>query len=283
VGEPVLSVTRLSIYPVKSLRGIDLEAAELTAHGLRHDRRWMLLAANDRFVTQRDLPRLALVRQSLDENGVTLSLPGSGSLQVEFDDRAGESISTAVWGDACAVIDVGADASRWLSEALHSATPLRLVRMAPDWIRPQRHPELMGADTRGVFADGAPLLVANEASLQALNESLTEQGVDTVPMNRFRPNVVIAGLPAFAEQQVGVLAGPGYGLRLCYPCERCVVTTIDQATGIPDAARQPFLTLRELNPMPDRPRAPAFAQNSALDHGAGATIRIGDPLQWNPA
>lgn len=278
----MLQVTALAIYPVKSMRGIELAQAELTEQGLRHDRRWMLIGEQGRFLTQRDLPRLALIRQSLGADGVTLSLDGREPLHLPFADPAddGERIRTAVWGDACEVVEVGAEPSRWLTAALECPEPVRLVRMAADWTRPQRHPDLMGADTHSLFADGAPYLVASEDSLRALNGALRVQGVAEVPMNRFRPNIVVRGLEAFAEHQSAVLDGGTYGLRLCYPCERCVVTTIDQATGIPDPARQPFLTLREINPMPDRPRAPAFAQNSALAHGAGAIIRVGDALQW---
>lgn len=276
-------VTALTLYPVKSMRGIGVSEAVLTPRGLRHDRRWMLLNAHDRFVTQRDLPRLALVQQALDDSGVSLSLPGHGSLHVPFDDSAqGERIRTAVWGDACEVIDVGGDSSRWLSAALGSDIALRLVRMAPDWQRPQRHPDLMGEETRSLFADGAPYLVASEDSLAALNSELDARGIAPVPINRFRPNIVLRGLAPFLEQQAALLENERYALRLCYPCERCVVTTIDQATGVPDPAREPFNTLRDINPMPDRPRAPAFAQNSALARGAGAVIRVGDELLWRP-
>jgi len=274
-------VAALTLYPVKSMRGIGVTEAVLTPRGLLHDRRWMLLNAHDRFVTQRDLPRLALIGQALDAAGVRLSLPDRESLHVPFDDSAqGERIRTAVWGDACEVIDVGGDSSRWLSDALESSTALRLVRMAPDWRRPQRHPELMGETTRSLFADGAPYLVANEDSLQALNSELVARDIAPVPINRFRPNIVVRGLAPFNEHQVALLEHAQYAIRLCYPCERCVVTTIDQGSGVPDPTGEPFKTLRDFNPMSDRPRAPAFAQNSALARGAGAVIRVGDELQW---
>lgn len=272
-------VTALTIYPVKSLRGISLETAELTARGLRHDRRWMLINSRGRFLTQRDLPRLSLVDQVLCADGARLSMPGKGEVLLPFEDRAGARSRTAVWGDECEVEAVGEAASAWLTAAMDSPEPLQLVRMVAGYVRPQRHPDLMGAATSTHFADGAPYLVANVHSLDALNAELVNRGLDPVAMHRFRPNVVIDGLPAFAEHAVGELQGSDYSLRLCYPCERCVVTTIDPGTGIPDAARQPFLTLREINPFPGR-RGPAFAQNSALAVGEGRTIRVGDSLRW---
>jgi len=273
-------VTALNLYPVKSLRGIPLREAELTPRGLRHDRRWMLIDDQDRFVTQRDLARLALVTQRLDEQGVWLSTPGQDDCHVPFDDGDGERITTSVWGDTCEVVDCGDAPARWLDAALVHKRSLRLVRMAPDWLRPQRHPEIMGAETRSLFADGAPYLVASDDSLRALNEELIERGVPEVPMNRFRPNVVVTGLPPFGEHREALLENGEYALRLCYPCERCVVTTIDQDTARRDPNRQPFRTLRDINPMPDRAPAPAFGQNSALEYGAGAVIRVGDALTW---
>jgi uncharacterized protein len=95
-------------------------------------------------------------------------------------------------------------------------------------------------------------------------------------MNRFRPNIVLEGPTAFAEHAAGTVAGPGYALRLAHPCQRCVVTTIDQATARRDPEREPYRTLVRLNPMPGRPDAPAFGQNAALASGPDATIRVGD-------
>ena len=97
-------------------------------------------------------------------------------------------------------------------------------------------------------------------------------------MNRFRPNIVVGGIQAFAEHVVADLAAARYGIGLRRPCERCVVTTIDQLTAIPDPEHQPFRTLRDLNPVEGRPRAPAFGQNAVLTHGAGEVIRVGDRL-----
>ena len=271
-------ISGLTIYPVKSLQGIELESAELTPHGLANDRRFMVVRANGRFVTQRDLSRLALVQTSLDEDGVVLSMDGHGCVTVPFLAAGGERIDTKVWGDKCETVDQGEDISSWLTQALESSSRLHLVRMAPDFIRPQGQPENLGEKTSTHFADAAPFLVANESSLEVLNQELEKRGHSPVPMNRFRPNIVVRGLAPFAEHAIAELSSENYCLKLCHPCQRCVVTTIDQATGIKNPDHQPFRTLGEINPMPGTERSPAFAQNAILQEGEDQTIALGDRL-----
>ncbi len=271
-------ISGLIIYPVKSMQGIELESAELTPHGLENDRRFMVVRANSRFVTQRDLPRLVLVHTRLDEDGIVLSMDGHGSVTIPYMAADGERIQTKVWGDVCETVDQGASISRWLTSALESSDTLRLVRMAPGFVRPQSKPENLGAKTTTYFADAAPFLVANESSLEVLNRELETRGHSPVPMNRFRPNIVVRGLAPFAEHQIVELSSENYRLGLCHPCERCVVTTIDQATGVKNPDRQPFRTLGEINPMPGTERSPAFAQNAILKEGEGHTVALGDRL-----
>jgi uncharacterized protein YcbX len=271
-------ISGLTIYPVKSMKGIALESAVLTPQGLENDRRFMVVRANGRFVTQRDLPRLALVQTSLDDNGVILSMDGHGSVTVPFKPTSGEPIHTRVWGDECETVDVGEEVSRWLTGALESSSTLKLVRMAPDFIRPQGQPENLGEKTSTYFADAAPFLVANEASLDALNHELTARGHGPVPMNRFRPNITVTGMAPFAEHETTQLRTENYRLRFCHPCERCVVTTINQTTAEKDPGWQPFKTLREINPVPGKKPAPAFGQNATLASGKGLTIALGDQL-----
>ena len=271
-------ISNLTIYPVKSMQGIELEGAELTPHGLENDRRFMIVRANGRFVTQRDLSRLALVQTSLDEDGIVLSMDGHGCVTVPFMAADGERIDTKVWGDKCETVDQGEDISSWLTQALESSNRLHLVRMAPDFVRPQGQPENLGEKTSTHFADAAPFLVANESSLEVLNQELEKRGHSPVPMNRFRPNIVVRGLAPFAEHEIAELSSENYRLGLCHPCERCVVTTIDQATGIKNPDHQPFRTLGEINPIPGTERSPAFAQNAILQEGEGRTIALGDRL-----
>ena len=274
-----INITGLFIYPVKSMRGIELQQAQLTARGLRHDRLWMIVRPNGRFVTQRDIPRLALVHTSLIEEGVVLSMEGSGSILVPFDLYEGEQIETNVWGDVCQTVDQGEEIGQWLTRALGTEKPLRLVRMNPDFTRPQNYAEILGEDTTTVFADAAPFLVANEASLDSLNSALEARSQSPVPMNRFRPNIVVHGLEPFAEHGLAELSTDNYQLQLRAPCERCVVTTIDQDTAEKDPQWQPFKTLREINPMPGNDKAPAFAQYATLRRGNLQNIALGERLE----
>ena len=274
-----VEISDLTVYPVKAMKGISLNSAVLEAEGLQHDRRFMVVRSNGEFVTQRDTPRLALVETRLQAKGVELSLDGQGRISLPLEAVDGERIETAVWGDPCETIDQGEDISRWLTAALQSEEMLRVVRMAAGFTRPQTQPELLGAKPHTHFADAAPLLVANLASLEALNGELLRRGEQAVPMNRFRPNITISGLSAFREHAISGLSGQNFRLRFCHPCQRCKVTTIDQETAVRHPHWQPYKTLGEINPMPDSKRAPAFGQNAIVNQGFGATISVGDRLQ----
>jgi uncharacterized protein YcbX len=273
-----LHVTGLYVYPVKSMKGIALDETVLTDKGLLHDRLWMVVRPDGRFVTQRGLPRLALVTTRLDDEGVVLSMEGHGSIAIPFQSSGGGSVRTKVWGDECEATDVGPLVSQWLTDALESPETLRIVHMAEGFKRPQGQPERYGADTTTHFADSAPFLVANEASLAALNSELAAGGHEPVPMNRFRPNIVVRGLEPFTEHRARELAGGNWSLRLADHCERCLVTTIDQQTAQRDPAREPYMTLRRINPVPGSKPAPAFAQNAVLGSGNGQPIAVGTPL-----
>ena len=274
-------VTGLTIYPVKSMKGITLDQACLTPHGLEHDRRFMVVRADGRFVTQRDLPRLALVNTALRAGDLVLSMSGAGLISIPADETGGERIDTRVWGDPCETRDQGEEVSAWLGNALESNHTLRLVRMAPGFVRRQSQPGELGENTHTFFADAAPFLIASESSLEALNQELASRTHSAVPMNRFRPNITVRGLEPFAEHKLAKLDSENYSLGLCHPCVRCVVTTIDQDTASKDPGKQPFRTLQEINPAPGEKPAPAFGQNAILLRGDQATIATGDRLSAN--
>ncbi len=273
-----IEIAGLTIYPVKSMKGIALERSTLTPQGLLSDRRWMVVTAGGRFITQRNLARMALVHTELTGGGVTLSLQGHGSIMIPAKGSGGEEIRTKVWGDLCETVDEGQEVSRWLTSALESNTELHLVHMAPGFVRPQGKPEHLGEETHTYFADAAPYLIANESSLNALNEELTTRGESPVPMDRFRPNIVLRGLQAFAEHLVPAVRSDIYSFKFCHPCERCVITTINQDTSEKNPDWQPFNTLKEINPVPGKKPSPAFGQNATLLSGDRATVAVGDRL-----
>lgn len=273
-----ITVSELVIYPVKSLRGISLKSALLTTQGLQHDRRWMVVRDNGRFVTQRDLATLALIETRLVADGVVLSREGYGSVLLAFDRPAGTSITSKVWGDTVETSDEGDEISAWLTAATESRQTLRIVRMAAGFSRQHKDADRFGKDNATQFADASPYLLANQQSLDALNAELQSRGHAELPMNRFRANIVVTGLPAFSERNVDSLGNAQYAFGLRDACERCVVPTIDQETAIKDPQHEPFKTLTDINPMPGK-RAPAFAENSVLQRGDGQLIRVGDELQ----
>lgn len=276
-GAMPIVIRSLHVYPVKSLRGIDLRQATLTLRGLAQDRAWLIVDKADRFLTQRRLPAMARIATALTDGGLRLEAKGQAPLDIPFAPPDGVRRSTAVWDDPCEVVDEGDAAARWLAQALGEEHGPRLVRMAPDYRRPQPRPDRYGAGTTVQFADTAPLLVTNLASLAVLNEALARDGHPPAPMDRFRANAVVDGLEAFEEHRLTALTGPGYRWGLRYPRERCVVITMDQATGERAPSGEPFATLKRLNPMPGK-SGPAFGELAVVEAGDGATVSVGDVL-----
>ncbi len=271
-------VRSVHVYPVKSLRGIDLDAATLTPLGLEHDRAWLLVDAQGLFMSQRRLAAMARIGTRITPERLELSAKDHEPLHIPLRTPDGPQLKARVWEDECVVLDEGNEAARWFASALGLEPGPRLVRMAPGFRREQKRPERYGAETTTFFADTAPLLIANQASLEALNTTLERRGHAPVPMNRFRANLVVEGLSAFTEHAVRGLEGQRYRLGLRYPRERCVMTTMDQETGDRDPSGQPFAVLREINPMPDNSKGPAFGELAVIESGEGATVRRGDRL-----
>ncbi|HET7809792.1 MAG TPA: MOSC N-terminal beta barrel domain-containing protein [Steroidobacteraceae bacterium] len=267
------TITDLNIYPVKSCRGIALASAPLGDTGLVDDRHWMLVRPDGRFVTQRVLPRMALVGTAVDGAALQLTAPGMAPLVVPRD-GAGEARAVTVWKFTGSGIDCGEQAAQWCSRFLD--TPLRLVRFDARVPR-ECNPEWTGA-TRAVteFADGFPILVISRASLADLNARLPK----ALPMERFRPNVVIDGVSAYDEDRIHELRVDGITLRLVKPCTRCSITTTDQQAGAVDGI-EPLATLKTYRN--DRAlQGVKFGQNAIVVSGAGQALRVGDrfELSW---
>ncbi len=267
-------VTALAVHPLKGARPIPVARADVAPEGLATggvgDREWMVVDADGRFVTQRSHARLALVGTEAADGVLTL-VDGASSLRLPPLD-APPSRDVQVWRSHVRGFDAGDVAAAWISDALGS-DGLRLVRFDPGKPR-MCNPDFAGdsgAHTR--FADGYPVLVIGDASLADLNARLAARGHAPVPMNRFRPNVVVAGLEPFDEDHVDTLTLGDVVLRMVKPCTRCEVTTIDQATAV--RGEEPLLTLGRYRHHAAL-RGITFGMNAIVVGGAGSTLAVGD-------
>jgi uncharacterized protein YcbX len=224
-----LSVASLHVYPVKGLKGIEVAEARATDRGLQHDRRWMLVDLAGEFFTQRTHPKLATIWTELMDDSLELSAPDVGSVEVPFEPESDVPARVRVWNSVCDALPASREADRWLSDYL--GTPCRLVYM-PDSTRRPSNPVYAGPQERLVgFADGYAFLMIGRASLEDLNARLVARGQAALPMNRFRPNIVVEGSAAYAEDGWKELRVGEALMRGVKPCGRCEVTTTDQATG----------------------------------------------------
>ncbi len=266
----MITITALNIYPVKSCKGVALERARIAATGLEHDREWLIVRSDGRFVTQREEPRLALISPSMKEGRLRLAAPGVEALEVDAA-FVREPVEVVCWGDRCAAFDAGLPAARWLETFL--GAPYRLVRFDPRHLRASSAEWTQGIQAPNQFTDGFPFLVISQASLDDLNGRLASP----LPMNRFRPNIVIDGVDAFGEDGIHELRGEGYTLRIVKPCTRCAITTTDQTRG-ERMGDEPLRTLRGYRF--DRAlKGVLFGQNAILIEGLGRDLRVGQTLE----
>jgi uncharacterized protein YcbX len=261
----VVIVEELNVYPLKSGRGIAKSAVRLAATGFEWDRHWMITDAKGSFLSQRTHPSLACIQPELSDSGLTLRAPGLDPLTLPLK-PGGDSISVQVWSDQCEGLDQGEAASAWASAAL--AQPARLVRV-PDHPKRMANPQFAGPHPMPVaFPDGFPILVCNRASLDDLNARMPEP----IPMERFRPNIVLRGLPPFAEDRISLLQIGPVTLSLVKPCTRCVITSTDQRTG--ERSTNPLPYLRKFRF--DRALlGVTFGENAVPVAGVGAMLERG--------
>jgi uncharacterized protein len=262
----------LHIYPVKSVRAVDLRQARVEPWGLAGDRRWLVVDEDGRFVSQRETPRLALVEAALPAEGeLTLAAPGQPALTVRAPSEAAGAEMTwaSVWKSKVLAAAAGPAADAWFSGFLGS--PVRLVYL-DDPTRRQVDPEFGGPEDRVSFADGYPLLLTSTGSLEELGRWLTEAGESPVPMNRFRPSAVVAGTAPWAEDGWRLIQIGPVRFRVAKPCGRCQVTTIDQATA--ERGRQPLGLLGQRRRFGQQL---VFGQNLIPD--GGGVLSVGDPVQ----
>jgi len=262
----MLTITSLHIYPIKSCAGISLQRGLLTDKGFAHDREW-LIVRDGKFVTQREQPRLALIGTAIDGTALTLQAPGMQPLTVALDER-GEAVQVTCWKDSCAAYDAGDVAAQWLTTFLQS--PYRLVRFDPAHKRPSSPAWTGGREALNKFTDGYPWLVISQASLAELNSRLSIP----LPMNRFRPNIVLSGTGPYDEDRFDELRVRDARFKIVKSCTRCVITTTDQASGERDGV-EPIRMLTTYR-MDRELRGVIFGQNMIALAGAGTEIDVGD-------
>ncbi len=282
-----IRITQLWCYPLKSGAGVRLEQALLTAAGLDGDRSWMVTTPAGRFLTQREVPRLALVRPALRDDMLVLQAhvptgpaspdPHPPDAEPRLPDLRvplrgdGPRVEVQVWKDTCIGIDAGDEAAAWLGQLLQR--DCRLVRFDPAQRRLSSRQWTGAIEAENLFSDGFPVLVISEASLEDLNSRLERP----LPMNRFRPNIVIAGVDPYDEDRIDELRDGPLRLKIVKPCTRCKITTTNQDTAEVEGD-EPLRTLKSYRYDPTL-KGVLFGQNAVILAGAGSLVRRGQPLQ----
>ncbi|MBI2772798.1 MAG: MOSC N-terminal beta barrel domain-containing protein [Burkholderiales bacterium] len=272
-------IARLFVYPIKSCAGVELSEAVLTETGLDLDRAWMVVDEQGEFVTQRELPRMALIRPQLKLHEVVLRAPGMLALHLSIE-SVEEPVKVRVWGQEVSAYDMGAIAAQWFTDFL--GRKLRLARFDPDHKRPSNMKWTGGVEALNQFSDGYPILVVSEASLEGLNQRLASAGHGAVVMERFRPNIVLAGLEAHDEDRLEMLhiaAEQEVQLRPVKPCPRCPIPNVDPATGETSPEVSDALQAYRQD---DRVNgAVTFGMNAIVIEGLDQTLRVGQAVTAN--
>ncbi|MGE0348248.1 MOSC domain-containing protein [Hydrogenophaga sp.] len=274
------TIAQLCVYPVKSCAGIALTEAELTDTGLLYDRAWMVVDAEGEFVTQRELPRMALIQPAFRMGQLVLRAPGMLALHLALDAAEGP-LKVRVWDDEVMACDMGDIAAQWFSDFLGPDAPanlkhLRLARFDPEVRRVSSVKWTGGREATTQFADGFSLLVTSTASLAGLNERLVAAGHGPVGMERFRPNIVLDGVEAHDEDRVGAMhiaTESGARIEPVKPCGRCPIPNIDPST----AASSPEVSdaLQAYRQDPRLNGAITFGMNAIVLEGDGQMLRVG--------
>ena len=258
-------VTELNVYPVKSCRGTSLSEAQIDARGIRHDRSWVLVSDDGIAITQREIPPLSLVSADIiDDQTMRFRAPSMPELIVHKNGD-GKLSNANIWGDDCRSVDQGDEPANWFGK--YMGVSCRLLTMADDFVRPVE-PKLVKGDYRVGFADSHPFVLISQASLDDLNQRLDV----AVPMNRFRPNIVVTGCSAFAEDDWKRIRIGQIEFVVSKPCARCVMITIDQDKA--ELSKEPMKTLAGYRTVGKKVM---FGQN--LVHESQGVIKLGEPVE----
>jgi uncharacterized protein YcbX len=265
-----MHVSALYTYPIKSCGGLTHDEIHFDTRGPIWDRRWVVTDADGMFYTQRELPPMALIQPQFDGDKLTLSAPGMSRISLPLEAERPEPRLVRVWRDTCEAWDEGDTLAQWFSDYLK--VEARLTRMTDSYYRAVNK-DYAPYPAQVSFADGYPALIVSESSLDDLNQRLIERGSEAMPMKRFRPNIVITESAPFAEDTWREARIGDMTFDLVKPCARCVMTTVDPATGtIPDKA-EPLATL---NTFRKQERGVMFAQNAI--HRAPGVLKVGDAV-----
>ena len=278
MSELACTVSALNVYPIKSCGGVVLQEGLLVETGLEFDRAWMVVDEHGEMLTQRELPRMALIQPSFKGGELMLRAPGMLALHLRLD-TVEAATRVRVWNDVVKAYDMGPLAAQWFTDFLgpQGAKKLRLARFDPEEKR-LSDPQWAGdIAAENAFADGYPLLVANTASLADLNTRLEAKGLTPVTMDRFRPNLVLSGLQAFDEDHLHeIVINTEQGevrLRLVKPCTRCTIPNVDPLTAA--TSHEPGDTLAGFRADPRINGGVTFGMNAVVVQGLERLLRVG--------
>ena len=260
-----ITIAALNVYPLKSARGIPKSQVRLAATGFEWDRHWMVVREDGMFLTQRTHPLLTRIATELTSEGLLLTSEGLQPLMLPLAPQGPER-AVRIWKDSCEGLDQGDEAGSWVSQVL--GEPVRVVR-TPATPGRKANAEYAGpAASPLAFPDGYPVLVCNRASLDDLNRRLPE----ALPMERFRPNLVLEGLPPFAEDRITSIDIGGVRLTLVKPCTRCIIPSTDQRTGTRGVDPLPVLRTYRFD---RKLLGVTFGENAVITRGVGEILERG--------
>lgn len=279
-------LTDITLYPIKSCAGIALQEAVLTRDGLMseqvYDREWMVVDAAGRFLTQREHPRMALIVPRIKASTLELRAPGMLRLEIELGlphPQLAPMLEVQLWDETVRAYDCDAATASWFSKAI--GVPCRLVRFHPEVVRATSTKWTGGIAASTMFADGYPVLIAGQASLDDVNDKLLAIGRAPVPMNRFRPNLVIGDIGAFEEDYADFLQFGATTLKPVKPCSRCPIPSVDQATG--EIGPDPLDVMQAYRAKPELDGAICFGMNAIVTAGGDERLVVGQEVGFELA
>lgn len=277
------TISQLILYPIKSCAGLALDEAVVTqcglaAHGI-HDREWMLVDDAGQFLTQREFPCMATIVPRVEEGMLVVNAPGMPPLHLPLHlppSQAGQdTLRVTIWDDSVDALDCGDAPAAWFGALL--GTRCRLVRFRQEEARPTSTKWTGGAPSGARFADAYPLLLVGAASLDEINLRLRAAGRAPIPMDRFRPNLVVTGTDPFEEDYTEALHCGGIVIKPVKPCARCPIPAVDQATGIPGP--DPLDILQSWRAKAILDGAVCVGMNCIVTVGVGGTLRVGQACE----